>query len=235
MKTIAVVLAAGSGSRMKSGTKKQFMMLGGFPLLYHSLKTFEESFIDGIVLVTGAEDIDFCREEIVDRYGFKKVSSIVPGGAERADSVLCGLRAAGECDYVFIHDGARPLLDEDILMRSYEAVKEYDAAVVGMPSKDTVKIASADGFVESTPPRSLVWTIQTPQVFRYSLIREAYESVLSRVEEYEKKGIRITDDAMVLEAYSGHPVKLVEGSYRNIKVTTPEDIDVAERFLGERP
>lgn len=231
MKTIAVVLAAGSGSRMKSGTKKQFMMLGGFPLLYHSLNTFEESFIDGIILVTGADDIDFCREEIVDRYGFRKILSVIPGGKERAHSVLCGLRAIEDCDYVFIHDAARPLLTQEILERAYEAVKEYDAAVVGMPSKDTVKIAFSDGFVKSTPQRSDVWMIQTPQVFRYSLIREAYENILSKEDELAAKGIKITDDSMVLEAYSDHPVKLTEGSYRNIKVTTPEDIRIAEEFL----
>ncbi len=216
---------------MGGNTKKQYRELCGHPLLYYSLNTFEESFIDEILLVTGAEDIDFCREEIVDRYGFSKVTKILPGGRERYHSVLAGLREAEGTDYVFIHDAARPMLTTGILERAFEGVKKYDACVVGMPSKDTVKLSSAEGFVEHTPDRERVWIIQTPQVFRYELIRKAYEDVLSREEDFLKKGIRITDDAMVLEQYCGQKIRLIEGSYENIKVTTAEDIPVAEAFL----
>lgn len=233
-RTAAVVLAAGSGLRMGGATKKQFLMLKDYPLLYYSLKTFEESFIDEVILIVSLEDIYFCQKEIVGKYGFNKVKAVVAGGRERYNSVLNGLRSIEKSDYVFIHDAARPFITQDILERAYEAVKEYDACVVGMPSKDTVKLLDGGGFVESTPQRSRVWTIQTPQVFKLSLIREAYEHVVGNEELYKKQGISITDDAMVLEAYSGHRIKPVEGSYANIKVTTPEDMDIAEGLLNKK-
>lgn len=231
MKTVAIVLAAGSGKRMGGNVKKQYMELCGLPVLYYSLKVFEESFIDEVILVISKDDTQFVKNDIIVRYGFSKVTSIVEGGKERYNSVLNGLNAIDEADYVFIHDGARPLIDNDILIRGLEAVKEYDACVVGMPSKDTVKIATLDGFVESTPNRSLVWNIQTPQIFNFHMIKEAYNVVVSKEDELRAKGINITDDAMVLEEYNQHPIKLVEGSYSNIKVTTPEDLPLAERSL----
>ena len=235
MKTTTIVLAAGSGKRMGTTTKKQYLLLNEKPILYYSLKAFEESFIDEIVLVCSPEDISFVNEEIVKRFLISKVSKIVPGGKERYDSVLCGLKAASlDTDYIFIHDGARPMVDEEMLKRGLDAVIKYDACVIGMPSKDTVKIASEDGFVSSTPSRNLVWNIQTPQIFKYSLIKEAYEDVIPRADALSEEGIKITDDAMVLETYLGSKcrVKLVEGSYENIKVTTPEDLKLAEAFLS---
>ena len=236
MKSYAVVLAAGSGHRMGTAVKKQYLPIKGRPLLYYSLKAFEDSFMDGIVIVTSKEDIDFVKEKIVKEYGFSKVIDIVEGGAQRCDSVLCGLKAIdaktyGTADYVFIHDGARPLIDEAMLKRALDSAAENRACVVGMPSKDTVKIADDDGFVKTTPRRDRVWTVQTPQVFEFELIFEAYTDVLSHKKEYEEQGITITDDAMVLELYSDIPIKLTEGSYRNIKVTTPEDLALAEAFL----
>lgn len=234
MKNVAIVLAAGSGSRMGGTMKKQFMPLLEKPVLFYSLKAFEESFVDGIVIVTSGEDIEYVRREIVSKYGFSKVVDVVPGGEERYNSVLCGLRAAGDADYIFIHDGARALVTVDILERAYGAVQKYDACVIGMPSKDTVKISDENGMVASTPNRNCVWTVQTPQVFRGELIKEAYEDVVSRAGELLKNGVVITDDAMVLEEYSGHPVRLVEGSYENIKLTTPEDIYIAEEILRRR-
>jgi len=234
LKTIAIVLCAGSGKRMNSQIKKQFLPILGKPLVYYSLKAFEESFIDEIVVVTGADDIEFVNNEIVRKYNFSKVSAVVEGGNERYNSVLNGINAAGACDYIFIHDGARPMISEDILKRALDSVIINGASVVGMPSKDTVKIADSDGNVASTPDRKLVWSIQTPQVFEYELIKEAYKDVIGRENELRKEGINITDDAMVLELYSGHKIALVEGSYENIKVTTPEDIDLAEIFLKKR-
>lgn len=232
MKTSAVVLAAGSGSRMGTSTKKQFIELLGYPILYYSLKTFENSFIDEIVLVVSCEDEDYVRESIISLYGFSKVKAIAYGGKERYNSVLNGLKkCSADTDYVFIHDCARPMLTEEILDRGLECVRKCDACVVGMPSKDTVKIASRDGVIASTPDRSLVWNIQTPQIFKYDLILPAYKDILSREDELKKQGVNITDDAMILEHYSGHPVRLVEGSYENIKVTTPEDLKIAEGFL----
>ena len=232
MKTVAVVLAAGSGSRMNSDVKKQYMDIGGKPLIYYSLKTFEESMIDDIVLVVSRGDIDYVRTEIVQKYGFDKVTAIVEGGLYRYHSVRLGLEAAApNCDYAFIHDGARPFLTEDIIMRALHAVKEYGACVVGMPVKDTIKIADEKGFAASTPDRNLTWMIQTPQVFSYKMILELYQRLDREEGELMARGINITDDAMVVEYFSDKKIKLVEGSYTNIKITTPEDIPSAEAIL----
>ncbi|MBQ3798563.1 MAG: 2-C-methyl-D-erythritol 4-phosphate cytidylyltransferase [Butyrivibrio sp.] len=232
MKTVAVVLAAGSGSRMNSDVKKQYMDIGGKPLIYYSLKTFEESIIDDIVLVVSRGDIDYVRTEIVQKYGFDKVTAIVEGGLYRYHSVRLGLEAAApNCDYAFIHDGARPFLTDDIIMRALHAVKEYGACVVGMPVKDTIKIADEKGFAASTPDRNFTWMIQTPQVFSYKMILELYQRLDREEGELMAKGINITDDAMVVEYFSDKKIKLVEGSYTNIKITTPEDIPSAEAIL----
>ncbi len=230
-RTAAVVLAAGSGKRMGSNIKKQYMLIGGKPVIYYSLKAFQDSFIDEIVLVVSPGDVDYCREEIVERYGFGKVHHIVEGGKERYHSVAKGLQHISCCDFVFIHDGARPVLTAEILDRALASVSKYDACVVGMPVKDTIKIADQEGNIASTPNRNLVWMVQTPQVFSYSLIREAYRNLILKEQELAWEGIVVTDDAMVVETLTGHPVKLVAGSYENIKITTPEDISIAENFL----
>ena len=239
-KCTLVVLAAGSGSRMKSKVAKQYMLLAGRPVLWYSLKAAEDSaIIDNCILVTGAEDISYVKEEIVERYGFHKVSSIVAGGAERYDSVHHALqelkkqREETGCagGYVFIHDGARPLLTEEIIKRCYETVQTDRACVAGMPVKDTIKIVDEAGYAVQTPDRRSLWQVQTPQVFETGLITEAYEKMHQQKEELAKQGIHITDDAMVVETFMDVSVKLVEGSYQNIKITTPEDIGVAENFL----
>ncbi len=233
MKTVAVILAAGSGSRMNSDVKKQFMEIGGKPLIYYSLKAFEESIIDDIVLVVSRGDIEYVQKEIVDKYHFDKVVAIVEGGLARYHSVRLGLQAAApDCDYAFIHDGARPFVNREIIMRALQAVKEYKACVVGMPAKDTVKIADEKGFAASTPDRNLVWNVQTPQVFSYNMILDLYKRLDREEGDLMAKGINITDDAMVVEYYTDTKVKLVEGSYDNIKITTPEDIAVAQAILG---
>ena len=231
MRCSAVVLAAGAGKRMKSDTKKQFLELMEKPIIYYSLHAFQNSFIDEIALVVSEEDIDYCKKEIVEKYKFTKVKHITAGGKERYHSVAAGIESLGACDYVFIHDGARPMLTEEILTRAYESVKECDACVVGMPVKDTIKIADKDGYISQTPDRSLVWSIQTPQVFSYELIKQAYHELLVKESELKEKGINITDDAMVVETLLQKPVKLVEGSYENIKITTPEDLKIAHSFL----
>ena len=166
----AVVLAAGKGKRMHSAVQKQFLMLGGKPVIFYSLEQFEQCpFINEIVLVTGEEEIDYCRKEIVEKFDFQKVKKIVAGGAERFLSVYNGLKAC-TCDFVYIHDGARPFVDQAILERTREDVKRYGACVAGMPVKDTIKISDGDGYADVTPPRSRVWMVQTPQVFAYSCI-----------------------------------------------------------------
>ena len=230
-KSVAIVLAAGKGSRMKSDIQKQYLLIKDRPVLYYSLKAFEDSFIDEIVLVTGEEEIPYCRDEIVEKYAFTKVTKIVAGGKERYHSVYAGLQAIEDCDYVFIHDGARPFVTGQILERAYEMVKREKACVVGMPVKDTIKLADEFGYAADTPRRDLLWIVQTPQVFSFSLIKEAYTAFLKQEQELLSQGIKMTDDAMVVEMFSDKKIRLVEGSYENIKITTPEDLKVAEAFL----
>lgn len=226
-KHAAIVLAAGKGSRMKSNIPKQFIELNGKPVLYYSLKAFEDSFIDEIILVTGEGQKEYCRTEIVDKYGITKVSGIICGGKERFDSVYRGLCTLQECDYVYIHDGARPFVDARILQRAKQCVEKNNACAAGMPVKDTIKIVDDDEYVVETPLRKYVWQIQTPQVFSYSIVKKAYDKLY---EASDRSGI--TDDAMVVERMLEHPVKLFEGSYRNIKITTPEDLPAAEMFFS---
>ena len=233
-RTAAIVLAAGSGKRMESSTKKQYMLLREKPVIYYSLKAFQDSFIDEIVLVVSPDDIEYCQKEIVKRYGFSKVKSIIEGGKERYHSVAAGLSSISECDFVFIHDGARPLVTEEILGRALSSVKEFKACVTGMPVKDTIKIADKEGYISSTPERKLVWMVQTPQVFDCALIKEAYDKLILSEKDLLKEGITITDDAMVVEKFTGQPIKLVSGSYENIKITTPEDIITAENCIKDR-
>lgn len=231
-RTAAVVLAAGSGRRMESSIKKQYMLIKDKPVLYYSLKAFQESFVDEIILVVSAGDIPYCQKEIVERYGFSKVKGVVEGGKERYHSVALGLQCLKNCDYVYIHDGARPMLTEEILLRLWQSVQKTGACVAGMPVKDTIKLVDENEMVFSTPERKRVWQVQTPQIFSYDLISEAYDRLLAAEKELLQKGIMVTDDAMVVEMLTEHPVKLVEGSYENIKITTPEDIPIAERFLS---
>lgn len=238
----AIVLAAGSGSRMKSDVAKQYMLLQDKPLIWYALHTIEESsVIDDCILVTGAEDISYVKEEIVKHYRFRKIDMVIAGGKERYDSVwnalqamaAGGLKVPNTDGYVFIHDGARPFLTKEILQRSYDAVERFGACVTGMPVKDTVKIADEEGYSRQTPDRRNVWQIQTPQVFETGLITDAYARLMQEKEKPAAKGISITDDAMVVEHFTGHKVKLTEGSYRNIKVTTPEDLVIADAFLHD--
>lgn len=236
MKTTAIILAAGQGRRMGSDTAKQFLLLSGRPVLYYTLKNFEESIVDEIVLVTGEGQAAYCQKEIVEAFGFSKVKKIVTGGKERYHSVAKGLDAIDDDimdadHYVLIHDGARPFATPEMIERGIREARKYDACVLGMPVKDTIKISDEEGFAADTPKRSLVWQIQTPQIFECSLIKKAYGELLLREEELLRKGIAITDDAMVVELFSGKRVRLVEGSYQNIKLTTPEDLKTAEGFL----
>ncbi len=228
MKHVAIVLAGGKGSRMKSNIPKQYMQLGDKPVLYYALDAFEKSDVDAVVLVTGREEIEYCKYDIVERFDFKKVVDVVEGGAERYFSVLNGLRAVGDCEYVYIHDGARPCVSLEVITRCMEEVQKYGAAVAAVPVKDTIKIANEDGFADSTPDRDTLWQIQTPQCFRYHMVKNAYEQMAAD----DNRG-NITDDAMVVEKYTDHKVKLTMGAYENIKITTPEDISTALNFLNK--
>lgn len=223
----AVVLAAGQGKRMQSAVQKQYMMLSEKPLIVYALEAFEKSSVDKIVLVTGAGEEEYVRGKIVDAYGFSKVSAVVAGGKERYHSVYEGLKQLEDCEYVLIHDGARPMITEDIIERAIAGAKQYCACAVGMPVKDTIKIADADEFAEKTPERSRLWQVQTPQAFSYELIRQAYDEIMADPELQSG----ITDDAMVVESRTDCKVKLIKGSYENLKVTTPEDLLLAEALI----
>lgn len=221
----AIVLAAGSGKRMGTKVHKQYLLMGGKPVLYYSLHVFDTSeLIDEIILVCGAGEEEYCRKEIVEKYGLTKVRRIVSGGAERYNSVWNGLRETKE-GYVYIHDGARPFVNEEIVRRAYECVSEHQACAAGMPAKDTVKIVNPACEVAETPDRNNVWIVQTPQVFETGLIKRAYDILM------EKEEISVTDDAMVAEQMIHASIHLFYGSYENIKITTPEDLEIAEVFL----
>ena len=223
----AIVLAAGQGKRMGGQVHKQFLELEGHPIVYYSIRAFQESpLIDQVLLVTGETEIDYVQSEIVEKYHFDKVCAVVAGGHERYASVWNGLKALEKSLREEEKDGF--VFIEEILRRAFDAVEAYHACVVGMPSKDTVKIADVDGFVSETPARSRVWNVQTPQVFDFRLAYEAYAAL-------EQSGRSdVTDDAMIVEAFTDTKVKLVEGSYENIKLTTPEDLKIAATFLHNR-
>ena len=234
-KCTAVVLAAGAGKRMQSDVAKQYLLLDGKPVLWYALDVFEKSrIISDVILVVGKGEIPYCQEEIVERYGFKKAAQVIEGGAERYLSVWEALKVIKERSadgFVFIHDGARPFVSEEILERTYQAAMQYGACVTAMPVKDTIKISNADGFAVQTPNRKTVWQVQTPQVFENKLIVDAYEELINNLEEIKAAGVEITDDAMVVETIKHQPIKLVEGSYTNIKITTPEDMKIAHSIV----
>lgn len=230
----AIILSAGSGKRMGTAIAKQYLPLKDKPIIYYTIKAFEESFIDEIILVCGLEDMEYCRKEIVDKYNFSKVTKIVPGGSERYYSVLNGIKAAGKCDYLYIQDGARPFVTADILERTREALKTHSSCVVGMPVKDTIKIVDENNIVTSTPNRSSLCMIQTPQAFAYPVIKEAYEAFEHKGEALKEQGVVFTDDAMMVECFMGEHIKIVEGSYDNIKITTSEDMIIGEKILENR-
>ncbi len=224
-KITAIILAAGQGKRMGTSVQKQYLLIEDKPVLYYSLKCFEDSIVDEIILVVGKDEIEYCKRDIVDKYSLTKVSKIIAGGKERYNSVYNGLCESQGADYVMIHDGARPFINNDIVNRSIEAVMEYGACTVGMPVKDTIKIVDEDSFGKDTPNRKYVWQIQTPQSFSYELILDAYTKMLRTNDD------DITDDTMVVERYKASKIKVIKGDYTNIKITTIEDLKIAENFL----
>lgn len=238
MGNTAIVLAAGSGKRMNSTVAKQYLTLKNKPVIWYALQAFEQSsVVDNVILVVGDGEVEYCRKHIVEEYGFKKVQAVIEGGAERYLSVWEGLKwieehsEVAEQEILFIHDGARPFVTEEIIKDTYMAAKEYGACVAAMPVKDTIKIGDEAGFAVQTPNRRSVWMVQTPQVFDRSLITDAYGQLVAQLDNLKKQGMEITDDAMVVETMMGRKVKLVPASYKNIKITTPEDMKIAECFL----
>lgn len=226
MKNTAIVLAGGRGSRMQSDIPKQYMEIEGRTVLFYSLKQFQDcSLIDEIVLVAGSDDVEFCKKTYIEEHNLTKIKKIVCGGKERYESVMNGLTAVDE-GYVFIHDGARPCITEDLIISLYEDVKKYKATVAAVPVKDTVRISDDEGNAIHTPNRANVWLVQTPQVFDVALIKSAYNKM-----KFEVSDKTITDDAMIIEEFAHQKVHLTYGDYLNIKITTPEDIGVVKGFL----
>ena len=226
MKHIGIVVSAGKGLRVGGDTPKQYMDLCGRPVITYCLRAMQDSFIDEIVIVVGAGDVEFVQKEIVEKFSFTKVTAVVEGGAERSDSVFNGLKAVSTADsYVYIQDAARPMLNVEILKAACEDVEAFGSSVIAVRAKDTVKVVNDEGFVVTTPDRRYLWNVQTPQAFSFSDIYEAYN-------KYFKGGNgTVTDDASVMELFGRLPVRITEGSYENIKITTPEDFVTAERFL----
>ena len=221
-----VIVSAGRGNRMKCDINKQFLKIGGKEVIAHTVERFyNNKNIGEIIIVVREDEKEFFQENIINKYGYKNLK-IAFGGKERQDSVYNGLQEVDKnCSIVLIHDGARPFVTNEIIEQSIECAQKYNCAIVGIPVKDTIKIVNENNDVCNTPNRNTLWSIQTPQVFEYSLIMKAHEK--AKDDKYYG-----TDDSMLME-YLGYNVKVVEGSYDNIKITTPEDLKVAEEILRE--
>lgn len=221
----ALIVAAGRGLRMGADINKQFLKVKDKPIIYYSLSAFSKNeLIDEIIIVAAENEIEYMQSEIVDKYKIGKVSKIVSGGKERSISVYNGLLAVKNCDIVLIHDGARPFVDDRIISEGIKYAERYGACACGVTPKDTIKIKNSQGFSENTPDRDTLFSVQTPQCFKYQLIMECHKKA-------RKDKLTVTDDTMVAENY-GNKVFLYEGSYNNIKITTPEDLVIAEKILG---
>lgn len=217
-----VVVAAGKGSRMGTKESKQYLMLQGKPVVVHTLDVFEAmEEVDEIVLVVGAHDVERCQA-LVRQYGFEKVSQVLSGGSERQYSVNAGARAL-HTEWVLVHDGVRPFVTKESILRCWKQAMETGAAVLAVPVKDTIKVVDGDGIIQSTPDRSSLWAIQTPQAFRRSVLLEAHTQ--AEIDQFVG-----TDDAMLVERM-GIRVSVAQGDYRNIKITTPDDLEWAESML----
>ena len=219
-----VIVAAGTGSRMNMGINKQFIKLEGKEIIAYTIEKFyNNSNIEDIVVVVKEDESEFFKKEILDKYNFKNVK-IAYGGKERQDSVYNGLKLLDEkCDVVLIHDGARPFVSDKIIDKSIEEAKEHKAIVVGVPVKDTIKVIDNDKNIVDTPNRSVLWAVQTPQTFDYNILIDAYKDAF-------KNKFYGTDDAMLVERI-GYKVKMLEGSYNNIKITKQEDLNIGSQIL----
>lgn len=219
----AIVLAGGRGKRMGSVQSKQYIDLNGRPILYYTLNRFiNNKNIDKVILVIPEDELEFCQKEVLDKYNLK-VDSIALGGKERQDSVYNGLKKASESDIVLIHDGARPFVSEKIIDDGIKLARLYGAAAPGVMPKDTIKVKNDKGFSVETPDRSNLVAVQTPQVFDYKMILECHEKV-------KENKLEVTDDTMVVELF-GNDVYLYDGEYTNIKITTPEDLILAQYLV----
>jgi 2-C-methyl-D-erythritol 4-phosphate cytidylyltransferase len=227
-RTVAVIPAAGMGIRMGAARAKQFIELDGVPLLAWTLAPFQRSgAVDALIVVAPAEEVEYCDREIVNRFGLNKVRGVVAGGPRRQDSVRQGILASrGEYGLVLIHDGVRPMIDEILIDRMVSQARQWGPVVSGLRAKETIKEVDEDRLVVKTYDRNQVWLIQTPQVFPYPVIWEAHERAF-------QEGWESTDDGALVEKM-GVSVRVVEGSERNIKITTPNDLLLAHLFLKDK-
>jgi len=223
-----IIVAAGKGVRMNRTVRKQYLNLEGQPILCHTLEAIGGcNIIDEIVLVVPEEDFDYCRRHILPVSGLEKKTTLVAGGPERQDSVYSGLLAVEESDdIVVIHDGVRPFIQQQSLVDCVENAKRFGACILGIPASDTIKNVSSSGFIDGTLDRETMWLAQTPQAFRYRIIKEAHDAA-------RRDGYRATDDALLVERL-GHKVKIVRGDRYNLKITTAEDLVIASAILQTR-
>lgn len=221
-----VIVAAGSGSRMKMDINKQFIKLNDKEIIAYTIDRFyNHDKIDDIVVVIKEDELEFFTTEIINKYNFKNIK-VAYGGAQRQDSVYNGIKLLDEkCDFILVHDGARPFITKHIISKSIEEAKNNSAVVVGVPVKDTIKIVNENNEIIDTPNRSQLWAVQTPQTFRYDVLKKAYEEAFAC-------GFYGTDDAILVERI-GYKVKMIEGSYNNIKITTQEDLGIGSQILKE--
>lgn len=225
MTVTAIIPAAGKGKRMGESVSKPYLRIAGRPILSYVIDALSRSEdIKDIIVVTRAEEVDYCRREVITRFNFDKVSDVVAGGRERQDSVYEGLKSIKEKPgIVVIHDGVRPFLSQRVLKEVIDCGRRFKAAIAAMPANDTLKRVDAKGWVKEGVSRDSIWRIQTPQAFEYDLIMRAYEKAF-------KSNLYVTDDAGLVERY-GCKVKVVVGSSQNIKITMPEDLTMAEAIL----
>ena len=228
MRTTAIVPAAGSGSRMNQTISKQYLSISGKPILVRTLELLgQSSLIDALLVVVPGSDVDAVRTEILAPWNLKKVAGILAGGRERQDSVRAGIDALdGETDLVVIHDAVRPFISAELVERCILAGRQDGAATAGVPVKDTVKEVGPEGLILKTCDRSVLWLTQTPQVFRRDIIERAHRDAA-------RDGYRATDDTALVERL-GYAVRMVPGDYGNIKITTPEDLVIAEALLRQK-
>lgn len=228
MITVAIIPAGGAGKRLKAQVAKQYLLLDHVPVLIHTLKVFQKSkVIDNIVLALPPDNLVSVRQDLLDKYGFSKVTTIVAGGKERQDSVRNGLATInGKCDVVVIHDAVRPFVSEKMIRLVVAAAKTAGAASAGVRAKDTIKETKKDNMVAATIPRQNVWLTQTPQAFKFELLKKAYKTA------YDEKFYG-TDDATLVERI-GKKVKMINGSYENIKITTSEDLFIAQALMKKK-
>jgi 2-C-methyl-D-erythritol 4-phosphate cytidylyltransferase len=229
MKVAAIIAAAGLGRRMQQDTPKTYLQLAGKPILIHTLEVFEKvPEVKEVLVVVHPEDLEFCQEEVIDPYPLKKVLRLVPGGKERQDSVYHALKVlkkeAAEIDVILVHDGVRPLVDPAQVRKVVAAARRHGGAILGIPCQDTLKRVNSRGEVVATVDRQELWQVQTPQAFQAALLWRAYQEAMER-------GFYATDEAALVEAL-GETVVVVPGTCLNLKITTPDDLKMAEAILA---